>query len=91
MNKVDFIRAIAEDSGLTIKDAGKFLESFINVTKNTLTNGEDVVIIGFGTFSVTERSARPGRDFRTGEVIQVPASKVIKFKVGKNLKDAVNG
>ena len=90
MNKMDFIRAIADDSGLTMKDAGKFLDSFVNVTKSSLANGEDIVIIGFGTFSVSERSARPGRDFKTGEIIQVAASKVIKFKVGKNLKEAVN-
>ncbi len=89
MNKVDFIRAMAENSGLTMKDAGKFLDSFVEVTKNTLVKGEDVVIIGFGTFTVSERSARPGRDFRTGKVIEVPASKVIKFKVGKTLKEAV--
>ncbi len=89
MNKIDFVRAIAENSGLTIKDTGKFLDSFIEVTKSTLSKGEEIVIIGFGTFSVGERSARPGRDFKTGKIIEVPASKVIKFKVGKGLKEAV--
>jgi DNA-binding protein HU-beta len=91
MNKTELVKEIAEKSGSTLKDAGKFLDSFIEVTTKTLSKGkEDVVLVGFGTFSVTKRAARIGRNFQTGKPIKVPASKSVKFKVGKTLKDAVN-
>ena len=84
MNKTEFVRAMAEESGLSIKDAGIALDA-----KKVLISGEGVNLIGFGSFEVAERSARPGRDFKTGKMINVPASRTVKFKVGKTLKDAV--
>ena len=89
MNKTEFVRAMAEESGLSIKDAGAALDAFMEVTKKVLVSGEGVNLIGFGSFEVAERSARPGRDFKTGKMINVPASRTVKFKVGKTLKDAV--
>lgn len=89
MNKTEFVRAMAEESGLSIKDAGIALDAFMEVTKKVLISGEGVNLIGFGSFEVAERSARPGRDFKTGKMINVPASRTVKFKVGKTLKDAV--
>ncbi len=89
MNKTEFVRAVAEESGLSIKDAGVALDAFMEVTKKVLVSGEGVNLIGFGSFEVAERSARPGRDFKTGKMINVPASRTVKFKVGKTLKDAV--
>jgi len=89
MNKTEFVRAVAEESGLSIKDAGVALDAFMEVTKKVLISGESVNLIGFGSFEVAERSARPGRDFKTGKMINVPASRTVKFKVGKTLKDAV--
>lgn len=89
MNKIDFVKAIADKAGLTIKDSNSFLDAFVEVTKEVLAKGEEISLIGFGTFEVAERSARPGRDFKTGKMIEVPASKMVKFKVGKNLKEAV--
>ena len=89
MNKIEFVRAMAEESGLSIKDAGDALDAFMEVTKKLLVSGESVNLIGFGSFEVAERSARPGRVFKTGKMINVPASRTVKFKVGKTLKDAV--
>ena len=89
MTKTEFVKAVAEKSGVTIKDANTFLNSFIDVTCEKLKKGVDVSIIGFGTFSIAERAARHARDFRTGKMINVPASKCVKFKVGKNLKESV--
>ncbi len=89
MNKTEFVRAMAEEAGLSIKDAGGALDAFMEVTKRLLVSGESVNLIGFGSFEVAERSARPGRDFKTGKMINVPASRTVKFKVGKTLKVAV--
>ncbi len=90
MNKSELVKAISEESGSTMKDAEKFLNAFIEIVTESMKNGEDIALIGFGTFSVAERTARTARNFRTKEIIDVPASKTVKFKVGKNLKDAVN-
>jgi DNA-binding protein HU-beta len=89
MNKTELIKAIADESGLSHKDSEKFLDSFMDVAIKTLKKGEDIILIGFGSFSVTKRSARIGRNFQTGKSIQVPTSKSVKFKPGKNLKNAV--
>lgn len=89
MNKKEIIEKIADESGLTQKDAVKFLDSFVSVVTKTLKQGEDVMIIGFGQFTVAERAARQARNFKTGNTIDVPASKVVKFKTGKGLKEAV--
>ncbi len=89
MNKKEIIEKIADEAGLTQKDAGKFLDSFVSVVTETLKQGEDIVLVGFGQFVVTERAARPARDFRTGKIMNIPASKVVKFKLGKGLRQAV--
>lgn len=89
MNKVEFVKAIADEAGLTVKDSGAFVDAFIEVTKQSLAKGDPIVLVGFGSFDVVERKARPGRDFKTGKMIDVPASKTVKFKVGKTLKDSV--
>ncbi|MCI5523269.1 MAG: HU family DNA-binding protein [Treponema sp.] len=90
MNKSELVDAINKDTGLSKKDSEAALKSFIeNVTK-ALSNGEDVALVGFGTFSVTERAAREGINPLTKEKIKIAASKAPKFKAGKALKDAVN-
>ncbi len=90
MNKSELVKAISEKSGSTVKDTEKFLNAFIETVTESMKKGDDVALVGFGTFSVAERAARTARNFRTKEIIDVPASKTVKFKVGKNLKDAVN-
>ncbi len=90
MNKSELISAIAEESGLTKADAGRALDATIQSVSNALQGGDSVSLIGFGTFSVKERSARTGRNPQTGEAIQIKASKIPSFKAGKTLKDSVN-
>jgi DNA-binding protein HU-beta len=90
MNKAEITRAIADKSGLTVRDSEKFLGAFTEVVEKALSKGGDVVLIGFGTFSAAKRSARIGSNFRTGEAVQVPASKTVRFRLGKNLKESVN-
>jgi DNA-binding protein HU-beta len=90
MNKTEIIKAIADKTGLALKDSEKFLKAFTEIVAKTLSKGKDVALIGFGTFSLTKRGARVGRNFHTGKPIQVPASKTVRFKVGKNLKESVN-
>lgn len=91
MNKSELIDAMAERSGLTKADTTKALNSFIDAVGGAMKAGDDVVLVGFGTFSVKERAARTGRNPKTGETLQIAASKVPSFKAGKGLKDAVNG
>ncbi len=90
MNKAQLIDAIAGDSGLTKADAKKALDAFIKVTGGALKGGDRVALVGFGSFGVTERSARTGRNPQTGAEIQIPAKKVVKFKAGSELTDSVN-
>ena len=90
MNKSELIAKIAEKSGLNQKDAGKALDGLTQAISDALANGEDVTMVGFGTFKVTERKAKKGRNPATGEAIQIPAKKAPIFKAGKALKDAVN-
>ncbi|MDR3179794.1 MAG: HU family DNA-binding protein [Holosporaceae bacterium] len=90
MTKNELAKAISEESGFTIKDATKFLDAFVDVVTDVLSKGDDVALVGFGTFSRAERSARIGRDFGTGKSVEIPASKTVKFKIGKNLREAVN-
>ncbi|OKL43712.1 HU family DNA-binding protein [Pseudovibrio exalbescens] len=90
MNKNDLIGAVAEKTGLTKAQAGEAVEAAFDAITETLKGGNEVRIIGFGNFSVSERAATEGRNPRTGETIQIPASKTPKFKAGKGLKDAVN-
>ena len=90
MNKNELIDAIASGSELSKADAGRALEAFLGSVTSTLASGGSVKITGFGTFSVSHRAATTGRNPRTGEAIQIAASKNAKFKSGKGLKDAVN-
>lgn len=89
MNKTELVEAIASKVGSTQKDAAGFLKSFVEITEEALKNGDSVVIPGFGSFIVAERAARMARDFKSGKNVQVPASKCVKFKVGKTLRDSV--
>ena len=90
MNKADLIDAVAEDSDLTKTSAARALDSAIENITNALKGGNSVTLVGFGTFTVRQREARMGRNPRTGEAIQINASRVPGFKAGKALKDALN-
>jgi DNA-binding protein HU-beta len=90
MNKTDLIDYIANDSGLKKTEAAKSLDSFIKAINEKLSQGEQVALAGFGTFSVSERAARTGRNPKTSEPIEIPATVVPKFKAGKALKESVS-
>lgn len=90
MNKSELVDAIAENSGLSKVDSAKALNAFIESVTGAAKRGDDVVLVGFGTFSVKERAERDGRNPKTGETIKIAASKSVGFKAGKALKDAVN-
>jgi DNA-binding protein HU-beta len=90
MNKHDLVGKVAELSGLTKGDADKAVDAVFDTISATLKSGDEVRLVGFGTFSVSERAASEGRNPRTGEKIAIPASKQPKFSAGKGLKDAVN-
>ncbi len=90
MNKGQLIEAIASDADISKTEATRALDSFINNTTSTLSNGDNVALVGFGTFSTNQRSARAGRNPRTGQSIQIPAKTVVKFKPGSGLSNSVN-
>ena len=90
MNKSELIEAIATHADLTKVDAGKALDAFCEAITAAMKKGEDVALVGFGTFSLKAREARAGRNPATGETIEIAASKSVSFKPGKALKDAVN-
>jgi len=90
MNKVELIAAVAETAGLSKKDAEKALKAFTEVVATELKNGGKVQVVGFGTFEVSERAEREGRNPQSGEVMKIAASKAPKFKAGKALKDMIN-
>ena len=90
MNKNDLISSVAESPGLTKADAGRAVDGVFDSIASALASGDDVRIVGFGSFSVANRAASTGRNPRTGEEIQIPASKQPKFKAGAPLKSAVN-
>ena len=90
MNKAELIDAVADDSDLTKASAERALDSAIENITNALRGGDSVTLVGFGTFTVRQREARMGRNPRTGEAIQIKASRVPGFKAGKALKDALN-
>ena len=90
MNKTQFVEAIAEKSGLKKKEAEAALNAMTEVVAEALKAGEKIQLVGFGTFEVKERAARSGRNPKTGEVIQIEASKHPAFTAGKALKDSVN-
>jgi DNA-binding protein HU-beta len=89
MNKGQLIDAISNDADLTKADAKKALDATIDSVVDALKSGDRVALVGFGSFSVSERSARTGRNPQTGQEITIPAKKVIKFKAGSELNDAV--
>ena len=91
MNKTELVDAIAAETKLSKKDTEAFVKSFVDVVSKALKKGDDVALVGFGTFAVTKRAARTGHNPKTGETIKIAASKTPKFKPGKALKDLVNG
>lgn len=90
MNKTELVAAVAEQAGLSRKDAEAAVKAFTDVVADALKNGDKIQLVGFGTFEVSERAAREGRNPLTGATMSIPASKAPKFKAGKALKDAVN-
>jgi len=90
MNKSELIEAVAESADLSKADATKAVDGVIEAVTNSLKNGDQVTLVGFGTFLVRDRAARTGRNPRTGAAIEIAAAKVPAFKAGKALKDSVN-
>ena len=90
MNKTELIAAVAEKAEISKKDSEKALKAFVDVVTEQLKAGDKVQVVGFGTFEVSERAAREGRNPQTGETMKIAACKAPKFKAGKALKDAVN-
>ena len=90
MNKTDLIDSVAETADLSKADAGRAVDAVISSVTKALKTGDSVTVVGFGTFQVRERAARSGRNPKTGDTIQINASKNPAFKAGKALKDAVN-
>ncbi len=90
MNKTELVAAMAEQTNLSKEDAEPALKAFIDVVSEELKKGEKVQLVGFGTFEVSERAAREGRNPQTGETMEIKASKTPKFKAGKALKDMMN-
>ena len=90
MNKTELVAAIAEKTELSKKDAEKALKAFTEVVAEELKKGEEIQLVGFGTFEVAERAAREGRNPITGETIKIAASKAPKFKAGSQLKESIN-
>jgi len=90
MNKSDLIDAMAEDAGITKAAAKKALESFLGNVEKSLKKGNRVSLVGFGSWSVSKRAAREGRNPQTGKTIKIAAKKVVKFKAGSDLSSAVN-
>ena len=89
MNKAELVTAVAEKAGLSKKDSEKAINAAFDAITDALVAGDKVQLVGFGAFEVKERNARVGRNPKTNEEIQIPASRVASFKVGKALKDAV--
>ena len=89
MNKTELIDAVAKKSGQSKAQTAKVMDHVLDLLQDSLAQGEAVQLIGFGSFSVNERAARQGRNPQTGEMIQLPAKKMIKFKPGKQLAEAV--
>ena len=90
MNKSEFEKYIAEKHSITQKEAGNMIDTFTSSVISALGEGNEIQLVGFGNFSVSEVAARAGRNPKTGEVIQIAAYKQPRFKVGKKLKEAVN-
>ncbi|HAI82601.1 MAG TPA: DNA-binding protein HU [Chitinophagaceae bacterium] len=91
MNKAELVASIAETAGITKTEANGVIDAFAEAVAKTLKKGDSVTLVGFGTFSVSKRAARTGRNPQTGETIKIKAKKVAKFKAGTELSNAVNG
>ena len=91
MNKTELVAAVAEQADISKKDAEKALKAFVDVVTEEMKKGEKVQLVGFGTFEVSERAAREGRNPQTGKTMKIEACKAPKFKAGKALKDQING
>ncbi len=89
MNKMELVNRMAQAAGITKSAAERALDGFMEAVVEAVSRGEKVTLVGFGTFSVAQRSARKGRNPATGEAIEIPAKKVVKFKPGSRLADAV--
>ena len=90
MNKTELVAAVAEQADISKKDAEKVLKAFVDVVTEEMKKGEKVQLVGFGTFEVSERAAREGRNPQTGKTMKIEACRAPQFKAGKALKDAVN-
>ena len=90
MNKAELIDAVAESADISKAAATRAVDTMLDSVTGALKSGDQVTLVGFGTFSVKDRAARTGRNPRTGDPIEIPAAKVPSFKAGKALKDAVN-
>ena len=90
MNKTELVAAIADKAEISKKDSEKALKAFVDVVTEELKKGHKIQLVGFGTFEVSERAAREGRNPQSGEVMKIAASKAPKFKAGKALKDMLN-
>jgi DNA-binding protein HU-beta len=90
MNKAELVAAMADKASISKKDAEAALKAFTDVVAEELKKGEKIQLVGFGTFEVSERAARTGRNPQTGKEMNIPASKAPKFKAGKALKDQIN-
>ncbi|NND61290.1 MAG: HU family DNA-binding protein [Gammaproteobacteria bacterium] len=90
MNKAELVEAVAAQADLSKTDAGDAVEAVFDTITKALSKGDNVALVGFGTFTVKRRAARTGRNPRTGEPLQIPATNAPGFKAGKGLKDAVN-
>lgn len=90
MTKEELVGKIADGAGISKKEAGEALKAFTSSVSEAMTKGDTVSLVGFGSFSVSQRSAREGRNPQTGATIQIPLRKTVKFKAGKTLKDSVN-
>ena len=90
MNKNELIEELSDKTGFTKSDTKKFIDKYVEVISKALRKGKDVQLVGFGTFKVTKRKARVGRNPQTGNEIKIPAKKVPSFRAGKALKDTVN-
>ncbi len=91
MNLNDLKDAVAEKVGISKAEAGTAVSAVLETISKTLTKGEKIALLGFGNFEISERAARDGRNPQTGETIKIAASKAVKFKAGKALKESVNG
>lgn len=89
MNKSDLISALATETSITQKNVNAILDAFIETVKKTLKKGDQITLVGFGTFKVSNRAARTGRNPKTGAPLQIKASKMPQFKAGKSLKESI--